>query len=205
MDSRLFVLPTEPNYYETQSASVSRKTAFTKTIPEGQYSVGPAPDSRYPGWAAPMSDSRLVTDWRPHCNRNVPAGLQFGTTQWMQRNADEIIRISRERQSKDAGATLGFDNTIVPPASNIVSCDIMKCGFEQTGQAYGIGTERREPVPDLFGTFNTEVQQVTQKLPPITSSFEGGRNSVRGRYYTELGTGGVGSMNLKGTYLRANN
>jgi hypothetical protein len=204
MDSKLFVLPTNPNFYSKPSPAVSKQTAFSRTFPDGQYYVGPAPDSRFPGWSGPMEDGRLATDWRPHCNRNVPAGLQFGTTQWMQRNADQIITVSRERQSMDAGANLGFDNTIVAPPKNIVSCDIMKCGYSQTGLPYGIGTERQEPVPELFGTFNTDVPEVTQRLPPITSSFEGGRNSLRGRHFTNLGNGGVGSVNIKGTYLRAN-
>ena len=203
MDSKLFVLPTEPQLYNSPNPIASKKSAFSRSIPEGQYYVGPAPDSRFPGWAAPMADARLATDWRPHCNRNVAPSLQFGTTQWMQRNADQIISVSRQRLSHDAGADQGFDNTVIAPPENIVSCDIMKCGFRQTGLPFGIGTERQEPVPDLFGTFNTDVQTVTQGLPPITRSFEGGRNSVRGRYYTTLGNGGVGSVNTKGTYLRA--
>lgn len=203
MDSKLFVLPTQPDFYNTPSPSVSKKTAFSRAIPQGQYYVGPAPDSRFPGWAGPMSDGRLATDWRPHCNRNVEPSLQFGTTQWMQRNADQIISVSRERLSQDAGANRGFDNTVVAPPENLVSCDIMKCGFSQTGLPYGIGTQRQEPVPELFGTFNTDVREVTQHLPAITSSFEGGRNSVRGRYFSNLGNGGVGSVNTKGTYLRA--
>lgn len=203
MDSRLFVLPTEPQLYNSPNPRASKQAAFSRSVPEGQYYIGPAPDSRFPGWAGPMSDARLATDWRPHCNRNVAPNLQFGTTQWMQRNADQIIEVSRERLSQDAGANRGFDNTVVAPPANIVSCDIMKCGFTQTNLPYGIGTERQEPVPELFGTFNTDIQGQTQRLPPITSQFEGGRNSTRGRYFSNLGNGGVGTVNVKGTYLRA--
>lgn len=204
MDSKLFVLPTTPNYYTpAPRTSASKKSAMNSAFPEGQSYVGPAPDSRFPGWSGPMADGRLITDWRPHCSRNIATGLQFGTTQWMQRNADDIINLSRTRQSKDAGANRGFDNTIVLPPENIVSCDINGCGYEATGLPYAIGTERQEPVPELFGTFNTNVRPVTQALPPITSAFEGGRNSVRGRTFNMLGNGGVGSKNLSGTYLRS--
>lgn len=204
MDSKLFVLPTEPDYYTyRQKPGVGKEAAFADVFPEGQYYVGPAPDARFPGWAAPLEDSRLVTDWRPHCNRNIPAGKQFATHQWMQRNADDIINLSRKRQSQAAGANRGFDNTIVPPAENIVQCDPYQCGYYQTQEKNGIGTERREPVPDLFGTFNTDVTQVTQPLPPITRDFEGGRNSLRGRGFSPLGTGPVGSINTKYAYLRA--
>lgn len=204
MDSRLFVLPTEPDYYsKTPGPRVAKSAAITGAFPEGQYYIGPAPDARFPGWAAPLEDGRLVTDYRPHCNRNIPAGKQFATHQWIQRNADEIISLSRERQSEAAGANRGFDNTIVPPAENIVQCGVYECGYYQTSQKYGIGTERREPVPDLFGTFNTDVQQVTQRLPAITRDFEGGRNSLRGRGFSPLGTGPVGGINVKSAYLQA--
>lgn len=204
MDSRLFVLPTQPNYYTyREKPGVGKKAAYTDVFPEGQYYIGPAPDSRFPGWAAPLEDGRLVTDYRPHCNRNVPAGKQFATTLWMQRNADEIIQVSRQRQSEMAGANRGFDNTVVPPAENIVECGIFECGYYQTNQKDAIGTERREPVPDLFGTFNLDIQERTQALPPITRSFEGGRNSLRGRGFQDLGTRPVGNTNTQYAYLKA--
>ncbi len=204
MDSKLFVLPTEPDYYTyREKPGVGRAAAYEGTFPEGQYYVGPAPDARFPGWAAPLEDSRLVTDWRPHCNRNIPAGKQFATHQWMQRNADQIIEVSRQRQSEAAGANRGFDNTIVPPAENIVTCDSFQCGYYMTNQKNSIGTERREPVPNLFGTFNTDVPQMTQALPPITRDFQGGRNSVRGRGFQDLGTRPVGQTNWNSTYIRA--
>ena len=203
MDSKLFVLPTEPDYYTyRQKPGVGKKAAYAGAFPEGQYYIGPAPDARFPGWAAPLADGRLVTDYRPHCNRNIPAGKQFATTLWMQRNADEIINLSRDRQSEAAGAVLGFDNTVVPPPENIVECGVFECGYYQTKQKNAIGTERREPVPDLFGTFNTDVPQVTQKLPPITRDFQGGRNSLRGRGFEALGTRPVGTTNWQSAYLQ---
>jgi hypothetical protein len=203
MDSKLFVLPTEPNYYPKKPSSAARKAALADIIPEGQYYIGPAPDSRFPGWAAPLADGRLVTDYRPHCNRNIQAGKQFATHQWMVQNADEIIQVSRDRQSQVAGAFMSFDNTVVPPPKLIVECNPSGCGYKQTDLPYGIGTERQEPVPELFGTFNTEKVYVKQKLPPITREFEGGRNSLRGRGYTDIGTGPIGNVNTKFTYLRS--
>jgi hypothetical protein len=121
----------------------------------------------------------------------------------MQRNADEIIAVSRQRQAEIAGADRGFDNTVVAPAENVVVCDTFACGFQQTMAHNGIGTERREPVPDLFGTFNTDVREVTQRLPPITREFEGGRNSLRGRSFQPLGTQPVGKKNWNATYIKA--
>jgi hypothetical protein len=203
MDSKLFVLPTEPDYYTyREKPGVGKAAAYAGAFPEGQYYVGPAPDARFPGWAAPLEDSRLVTDWRPHCNRNIPAGKQFATHQWIQRNADDIINLSRKRQSEAAGANRGFDNTVVPSAEIIVQCDTFQCGYYRTQQQNGIGTERREPVPDLFGTFNTDVEQVTQALPPITRKFLGGRNSLRGRTFEPLGTKPVGTTNWNATYIK---
>lgn len=204
MDSKLFVLPTQPDYYTyRENTRAGKAAAYTGAFPEGQYYIGPAPDARFPGWAAPLEDGRLVTDYRPHCNRNIPAGKQFATHQWIQRNADEIIALSRQRQSEMAGADRGFDNTVVPPPENIVTCDTFACGFQRTMIRDGIGTERREPVPNLFGTFNTDVRQVTQRLPPITREFEGGRNSLRGRTFQPLGIQPVGTKNYSATYIRA--
>lgn len=204
MDSKLFVLPTDPNYYtNTPGNTVVKRAAMTNSFPEGQYYVGPAPDARFPGWAAPMEDGRLATDYRPHCNRNIPAGQQFATHQWMTRNAEQIIQLSRQRQSEVAGANLGFDNTVVPPPDKVVECNPFECRYQVTKLPYGIGTERREIVPDLFGTFNTQVREQTQSLPPITRTFEGGRNSVRGRGFTDLGTRPVGTTNWGSTYLHA--
>lgn len=203
MDSRLFVLPTQPDLYNHPSNSVAKEATLSRLSPHGIYAAGPAPDARYPGWAAPMEDARLVTDYRTHCYRNIPAGQQFASVQWMQRNTDNIIKISRQRQAEQAGAIYSFDPTVVPPPSLTVQCSPDECEFRRSGKRYGIGTERKEPVPNLFGTFNNEKIYKHQERPPITRSFEGGRNSLRGRFFTDLGNAPVGTTNYSSTYIKA--
>ena len=57
----------------------------------------PAPDNRYPAFAAQMQDGRLVTDYRNHCSRNVPAGAQFTTKKWM---IQQAITNTRDKARK---------------------------------------------------------------------------------------------------------
>lgn len=187
MDARLFSLPTQPNLYPKQTVDKKRVLAKPVTLP--------TPDSRFPGWAAVnMEDGRFATDWRPHCCYNIPTGSQFATRQWMQRNSDAIIDVSRQRLAESIGVVGGFDNTVVPPPVATVSCDSEKCSTTPTGLPYGIGVERQEIVPDLFGTFAAANQTAPQTLPAITSRFEGGRNTPRGRQFHALGTGSLTHM-----------
>jgi DNA-binding transcriptional MocR family regulator len=95
MDSKLFRLPTSPNYYGPLE---SAPPVDVREIAANQQA--PAPDSRFPGWAAPMSDGRLVTNYDPHCASNIPAGKQFPTKAWMQKNSDSIIELSRKAIAK---------------------------------------------------------------------------------------------------------
>jgi len=203
MDAKLFRLPTEPTYYTNLSESQSKQAFVQRLTPKGVYAIAPVPDARYPGWAAPMQDAAVLTDYRTHCSGNIPAGMQYSVHLWSQRNADAIINLSRERQSINTGANLGFDNTIVPPPASVVQCDAFGCSGYSTNLRNGIGQERQEHLPPLFGTFNTNVPLETQQVPPITRRFEGGRNSARGRSFEALGTAGVGSANLGGTFIRA--
>ena len=203
MDAKLFRLPTEPFLYTSVSDSQSKQAFVQRLTPKGVYAVGPVPDARFPGWAAPMSDASLLTDYRTHCSENIPVGQQFSVHQWSQRNADTIIELSRQLQSMNTGAHLGFDNTVVPPPARIVQSDRDGCSAKTTNLRNGIGQERQEHLPPLFGTFNTNVPQETQQVPAITRRFEGGRNSARGRTFNPLGVNGVGNANLQGTFLRA--
>ncbi len=68
----------------------------------------PAPDNRYPAYAALMSDGRLVTDYRSKCEKNVPVGKQFATHQFLVHNAESLIAESRRRQALWNGAVLGW-------------------------------------------------------------------------------------------------
>jgi len=144
-----------------------------------------APDSRYPAYAALMSDARLITDYRSKCEKNVPVGQQFATHQFMVHNADALIEESRKRQAVWNGALFGLAATQPPPAV-VQRCDADVCSFEQNPDIFGFGIERAsEPLPTLFGTFETE-STATERAKDVrrvalTTRYEGGRNSVRGK------------------------
>ena len=176
MDTKFFRLPTKPNFYPaSEPVPIDVETM-------GETQQFPAPDSRFPGWAAPMSDARLVTDYRPHCLTNVPAGKQFPTKVWMQRNGSELIEYNRKAYSDRMGANLAFDISVVPPPVEIVSCKRGGCDRAQTGAPGGIGMERKETVPELFGTFSYVGSGACAGPPNValTTRQEGGRNTVRG-------------------------
>lgn len=142
----------------------------------------PAPDNRYPAYAALMSDGRLVTDYRSKCERNVPVGKQFATHQFMVHNADTLIAESRRRQALWNGAVFGMAATEPRPAV-IQTCDADRCTIEPTGDFFGVGIERAEPVPELFGTFQVEPTSKENakdtRRVTITTRYEGGRNTPR--------------------------
>jgi hypothetical protein len=139
----------------------------------------PTPDNRYPKWAAPMQDARLVTDYRSQCELNIPTGMQYATRLFMQRNADSIISQSRKRLAQSTGAGNSYDSSTLMPAESYVKCDTVSCSFT-AGDAYGVGVERKESTPHLFGTFSQGYGSVLPaSKPSITHVYEGGRNSIR--------------------------
>ncbi len=142
----------------------------------------PAPDNRYPAYAALMSDGRLVTDYRSKCEKNVPVGKQFATHQFLVHNAESLIAESRRRQALWNGAVFGMAATEPRPAA-IQRCDADRCTIEPTGDFFGVGLERAEPVPELFGTFEVEptVKETAKdkRRVGLTTRFEGGRNTPR--------------------------
>lgn len=143
----------------------------------------PAPDNRYPAYAALMSDGRLVTDYRSKCERNVPVGKQFATHQFLQHNAEALIAESRKRQAVWNGAVFGMAAT-EPRPTLVQSCDADRCTIQPTGDFFGVGIERAsEPVPELFGTFQVEPtgKEIAKdkRRVGVTTKFEGGRNTPR--------------------------
>ena len=191
MDSQFFRIPTTPNYYFGISPYEAERTAYKTAV--SQKNTFPSPDSRFPGWAAPMEDGRLVTDYRPHCNENVPAGVQFPVKEWITKNAEEIIQLSRTRQAMMAGAQYGDDPSVVPPPEAVVKCDKVDCAFFPTQAANGIGTERvYDKAPELFGTFDLPRQRAPRANVALNRVFENGRNSPRGRNFTPMGNKPVG-------------
>jgi hypothetical protein len=191
MDSQFFRIPTQPNYYFGTTPYEAQRTAYKTAV--SQRNTYPTPDSRFPGWAAPMEDGRLVTDYRPHCSENVPAGVQFPVKEWITKNAEEIIQVSRTRQAMMAGAQYGDDPSVVPPPESIVKCDKVECAFFPTQSMNGIGTERvYDKAPELFGTFDLPRQKAPRANIGLNRVFENGRNSPRGRDFTPMGNKPVG-------------
>lgn len=188
MDSRFFRKVTDPNFYENTPGNWSAKgTAYKTAVSERN--TFPTPDPRFPGYAGMMNDGRLVTDYRPHCNRNVPAGSQYAVKEWMQKNTPSIIDVSRTRQATITGAIYNFDKTVVPPPVGTVRCTPTDCGYEAASQ-YGIGIEREDKAPELFGTFEFTGRGVSApSKTDLTTKFEAGRNTPRGRDFQGLGNG----------------
>jgi hypothetical protein len=184
MDPKLFRLPTLPNYYaDAPPPQKIKDAARAQTLP--------APNSRFPGYPAPMEDARLVTDYEPRCASNIPTGQQFPTKKFMQHNGQNMIEMSRRLSAKRMGADFMFDTTVVPPLAEVVSCTRSACERRSTtainpnagANPFGgapIGTGRHETVPELFGTYTIPYTTPVRPKVQFTTSYEGGRNSLRG-------------------------
>ena len=174
MDSKLFRLPTKPNLYAGTRDPFNPDAA-------GKFSQIPSPDSRYPGYAAQMSDGRLVTDYQARCSKNIPTGHQFATKGWMTKNGSELIRISRERYAQQNGSGFHSADTVPPPAL-VVDCQSNDCTRRLTDAPGGIGMERLgAAAPDLFGTWEPNMYRAAPPtVASLTSRYEGGRNTPRG-------------------------
>ncbi len=149
MDSKGFRVKGEPDLlvqpsWRRTKQETTREFEATKTCA--------APDARYNAYAAPLEDGRLVTDYRQKCVTRAPPGQQFATKQWLVHNTDEVIRLSRERQVQNTGHALGTAET-VPPAAQFQECGTETCDIAPSGLLFGIGLERKDESPDLFGTF----------------------------------------------------
>lgn len=191
MDSQFFRVATQPNYYHGLSSYEAERVAKKTTV--STRNTQPTMDSRFPGWAAPMEDGRLVTDYRPHCNQNIPAGKQFATKEWIQTNAEDVIAVSRARYAQVTGAMYGYDMTVEAPPESLVKCDKVSCEFMPSGKYNGIGTERvYDRAPELFGTYQLPKLKAPKSHVGLNPRFEGGRNSWRGREFDPMGNKPLG-------------
>lgn len=191
MDSQFFRVATHPNYYHGLSSHQAEKMANRTTV--STRNTQPSTDSRFPGWAAPMEDGRLVTDYRPHCNQNIPAGQQFATKEWIQTNSEDLIAISRSRYAQATGAIYSYDMTVEAPPESLVKCDKVGCDFMPSGKYNGIGTERvYDRAPELFGTYTPTKMKAPKPHIALNPRFEGGRNSWRGREFDAMGNKPLG-------------
>jgi hypothetical protein len=142
----------------------------------------PTPDNRFPTWAAPMEDGRISTDYRSRCEVNIPTGQQYATRQFMQANGEAIMHKSRQRQAESSGAGNSYDGSTEARPLAYVQCDTVNCGYV-AADPLGIGIERKEGCPELFGTFAPSRPAWTKPTaPPLTHVYEGGRNTPRGNF-----------------------
>lgn len=183
LDQPGFSKDTRPNLFHNPSFGTEYKAAQKAYVPPIK-DVYPARDNRYPAYAGPMADGRLVTDYRPHCTRNIRPAIQYDTKLWMVHHADEVMDESRRRQVEWSGASLPLANTVPPPA-DIVHSNPFYSEVNPTMLPNGIGVERANAdCPDLFGTFSYEptMSEIrnNRKNIALTKYYEGGRNSPRG-------------------------
>jgi len=183
LDQPGFTRDTRPNLYPSPPFGTAYKEARRVDFAPAKV-IEPGRDARYPAYAAPMSDGRLVTDYRPQCSRNIPPYAQYNTKLWMVNHAEQIIDESRQRQVEWSGASLPLANTVPPPA-NIVHSNPFYSEVDSSGIRGGIGVERANAsAPPLFGTFTYEPSmkeiQNNRKNIRLTQFYEGGRNSPRG-------------------------
>jgi hypothetical protein len=177
MDSKGFRIRGEPDLVHQPGQTIVnqevwREVDATKTVP--------APDSRFRGYAAPLSDGRLVTDYRDKCVTRAPPGTQFAVKQWTVKNTDDIIRISRDRQVQNTGQALGTAQTELP-AALYQHCTPTGCVFTRSGYSDGIGLERIDKAPELFGTFDFPPTPATEaknkNYTALNTKVEYGRNT----------------------------
>lgn len=178
-----FSKDTRPNLYHNPPFGTEYKASQRAYIPPVK-DIYPARDSRYPAYAGLMEDGRLVTDYRPHCTRNIRPAIQYNTKLWIINHADDLMNESRRRQVEWTGASLPMANTVPPPA-DIVHSNPFYSEVNSTNLKGGIGIERADAAaPPLFGTFSFEptMSEIrnNRKNIGLTTYYEGGRNSPRG-------------------------
>jgi len=185
MDSQHFVKPTLPSFKSRINEGIVKRSS--EIIENPEKSTFQVDNTRYPGYGAPMTDARLVTDYKMHCASNV-ASPEYGNSirKFMQRNGEAFIQTSRHRQAERYGSF--FYGAVEPMPPKIVQkCDEFECNIYNTGNKYGLGIERDERVPSLFGTFAGPEKEGPAKKTPLTRLYEGGRNTRRGCEFRAMG------------------
>jgi hypothetical protein len=174
MDSLGFRILTQPALYSSVASA-------TPVQPRPDASR-PGSDNRYDFETGKMEDARGVTDYRPQCEENIPAGSQFATKHWLQNNGEAIMKKSRSIQIQRTGAYYGARMDLEPRAAQEVVCTPYGCKAVSGAYDTGIGMERLEGCPHLFGTFDPAPGANGPPLTAavLTTKFEGGRNSSRG-------------------------
>lgn len=192
-DSKGFRIQSSPNYnsYKPSNAEIIAQTNRQRVGASKE--TEPARDNRYPAFAAPMEDARLVTDYRPKCRKNIRVGAQYDTKLWMQHNATQIIDTARRRHVEWTGASIPQPD-LAPPPANAVRADADTVDVIETGIPGGLGIQRaNDYAPELFGTFTymptAHEEMFNRKKVALNYNYEGGRNTPRGRVQLEASNG----------------
>jgi len=188
MDLNGFNKVTLPNFFKLPPTGTEYKEA--KRMEVGK-TLEPAQDSRYPAYAGVMQDGHFVTDYRPHCNYNLPPGTQFTTKQWMVHHTDSIINLSRKRMSEWSGSSLPIP-MLAPPPAVLAYSSPFENELLNTNYKGGLGTERTDAaaVP-LFGTY---------VLPPTAAE---SRGNIKNISLTQHGSGGRNTRRGANAYIPA--
>ena len=177
MDSKHFRKVSQPNVYSSyDKVTVDEKQYIKSHFPQA---ADFTPDNRYVGWSAIMADGRLTTDYYDHCSKNIPVGKQFPTKHWLQNNASQLIDYNRNHSFP---TTKSLDKSVIPPPSQLLKVTKYGSSLENTNLTLGLGVEREDTTPDLFGTFSPQVFEDKPQNEMLTQRFEGGRNTPRGTY-----------------------
>ena len=177
MDSKGFRIRGEPDLVHQPTSYVVREETqreidSTKTVA--------AVDNRFRAYAGPMADGRLVTDYRDKCVTRAPPGTQFAVKQFTVHNTDEIIQVSRDRQVQNTGQALGTAATELPP-NLLQQCTPSGCDIFRSKYQGGVGIERTDKAPALFGTFTYPPSYATLKrnknYTQLNQQIEYGRNT----------------------------
>jgi hypothetical protein len=140
----------------------------------------PADDSRYPAYAGIMSDARTFTDYRSRCATRVSPPYTQPVKEWMIENAEQIMDLTRKRQTENTGANFGTANT-VPPPETVQFCDPFGCEMDKTNAVLGTGLVNVNECPELPGTFiygvSPEGKAANVKNTIYNLVNENGRNS----------------------------
>jgi hypothetical protein len=169
-----------PQEYESPSFGTSMSAGPMLNVLEFP-KMTPTPDNIYSDYAAKMADGRLVTDYRPNCATRAPYGHQNATKEWLVKNSQEIIDVSRRRQAEYTGATRGAYYMGPKPAA-IVSCTEYSCETKELAGQEGVGVERAQctAAPNMFGVFNPHIYSADPFRGPavLNRRNEGGANTV---------------------------
>ena len=137
-------------FFEGDGAVAGVKQDFPKTVP--------TPDNRYSDYAGPMDDGRIITDYRPSCVSRAPYGHQNATKEWLVKNADEVVNVSRMRQAETSGAIYGA-RYYGPKAESVQKCGAYGCKVKTVAEeGQGQGRERYNasaaPAEAYYGSFD---------------------------------------------------